>query len=90
MRTAPLSRWGIFAVLFLSVWSIGQAQDSLGIHHVGTLEYWDYANDIQMVGDLVYVMGGLSGLHIISLADPANPVEIGRYTWYPLDVVGSM
>jgi hypothetical protein len=89
MRKSYLFCLGLVTLL-LAVGNVGQAQDSLGMHRVGTLEYWDYANDIQMVGNLVYVMGGLSGLHIISLADPANPVEIGRYTWYPLDVIGGV
>jgi len=59
--------------------NIAQAQDSLGMHHVATLSYWSGADDIQMVGDLAYVMSDLSGLHIMNLADSSNPVEVGRY-----------
>jgi hypothetical protein len=80
MRAVQWSKWGLIVMLLLAVWNVGQAQDSLGMHHVATLGYWSSANDIQMVGDLAYVMGGLSGLHIMSLADPANPVEVARYT----------
>jgi len=58
------------------------AQDSLGMRYLSGLDYWQTADMIQMVGDLAYVVGGMSGLHIMSLADPANPVEIGRFTWY--------
>ena len=90
MKTVHTSRCVLIVLLLLAVWNVGQAQDSLGMSCLSSLEYWSLANDIQMVGDLVYVMGGLSGLHIISLADPANPVEIGRYTWYPRDVIGGV
>jgi len=80
MRNVRLSTCGLTIMVFLAVWNVGQAQDSLGMHHVASLVYWSDANDIQMVGDLAYVMGGSSGLHIMSLADSSNPVEVGRYT----------
>jgi hypothetical protein len=80
MRMVHLIMCGLVVILFLAVWNVGQAQDSLGMHHVARLDYWPNANDIHMVGDLAYAMGGTSGLHIMSLADPANPMELGRYT----------
>jgi len=63
------------------MWNVGQAQDSLGMRYLSGLEYWQGADKIQMVGDLVYIVG-CSAMHIVSLADPANPVTIGRFTWY--------
>jgi len=85
MRTVHLSRCGLIVMLFLAVWNIGQAQDSLGMHHVATLDYWQGASDVQMVGNLAYVVSGTSGLRIMDLTDPTNPVEIGRCTWYDWD-----
>ena len=82
MKTIRLIKWGAIALLFLFIGNIGQAQDSLGMHHVNTLDYWNGACDIQMVGSLAYVFSGHSGLRIMDLADPASPVEIGRGTWY--------
>jgi hypothetical protein len=72
-------------IFLLVVGKVGQAQDSLGMHHVATLDYWNGASDIQMVGNLAFVVSGYSGLHIVDLTDPANPVEIGRGTWYDWD-----
>ena len=87
MRTVHLSKCGLI-LLFLAIWNVGQAQDSLGMRYLSGLEYWQGADMIQMVGDLAYVVGGMSGLHIMSLADPANPVEIGRFTWYQMSRSG--
>jgi len=81
MRMIRLSKWGLIVMLFLAVWNVGQAQDSLGMSCLSSLEYWQGADKIQMVGDLAYVVGS-SAMHIVSLADPANPVAIGRFTWY--------
>ena len=39
MRAVNLSTWGLIAMLFLAVWNVGQAQDSLGMHYVATLDY---------------------------------------------------
>ncbi len=80
MRTVHLSRCGLVILLFLAVWNVGQAQDSLGMRCLSSLDYWG-GDKIQMVGDLVYVVG-TSEMHIVSLSDPANPVTIGRFTWY--------
>jgi len=68
--------------LLLAGWNVGQAQDSLGMHCLSGLGYWQSTESIQMVGDLVYVVGGSSGLHIMNLEDPAHPEEVGRFTWY--------
>jgi hypothetical protein len=81
MRTVHLCRCGLILILFLAVWNVGQAQDSLGMSCLSGLEYWSGADKIQMVGNLVYVVGS-SAMHIVSLADPTNPVTIGRFTWY--------
>jgi hypothetical protein len=72
---------GLVALLLVGG-NVGQAQDSLGMRYLSGLDYWQISESIQMVGDLAYVVGGSSGLHIMSLSDPANPVEIGRFTWY--------
>lgn len=67
-------------VLVLAVVSAVRAQDSLGMRRVSVLDYWTDMNEIQMVGDTAYVMGVSTGLHILDLADAANPRELGR--WY--------
>lgn len=74
--------------LLLAVWTGGLAQDSLGMRRVSALSYWQGAYDLQMVGNLAYIVGGSSGLHITDLTDPARPTELGRYTWFPRDVGG--
>jgi hypothetical protein len=77
-----LMPWVCFALQTILMNCPAFAQDSLGMHHVATLDYWQGASDIQMVGNLAYVVSSSSGLHIVDLTDPANPQEIGRATWY--------
>jgi hypothetical protein len=81
MRKSYLFCLGLVTLL-LAVGKVGQAQDSLGMHDVTTLDYWGGATDIQMVGNLAYIFSGGSGLRIMDLTDPVNPVQIGRGTWY--------
>jgi len=80
MRLVRLSTCGLIVILFLAVWNVGQAQDSLGMRCVSTLDYWGTVDGIQMVGDMAYVVSG-NRFHIVSLADPTNPVEVGQASW---------
>jgi hypothetical protein len=79
MRKSYLYYWGL-VVLLLAGGNIGQAQDSLGMRCVSNLDYWATVDGIQMVGDMAYVVSG-NKFHIVSLADPANPVEVGQASW---------
>ena len=88
MRAVHLSRCVLVVLLLLAVWNAGQAQDSLGMSCVSGLEYWQQVDDIRMVGNLAYIVAGTSGLHIVDLSDPANPLEIGRFTWYQMSETG--
>jgi hypothetical protein len=58
-----------------------RAQDSLGMERVAVNQYWRMLNDIQIVGELAYFVAEGSGLHIVNVADPANPVELSCVTW---------
>jgi len=85
-----------FAVLLL-LGSNTHAQDSLGIRRVDVLEYWQGAKDMEMRGDTLFAMNGASGLYILDVSDPANPIEIGRCPWYDygdngggFDLVGNL
>jgi len=80
MRKSYWYIWGLITLLLLVVANVGLAQDSLGMRCVSTLDYWGYVNGIQVVGDLAYVVSG-SKFHIVSLADPANPIEVGQASW---------
>ena len=82
MKAIRPSFFGLVVLLLLFVWNASQAQDSLGMHYLSGLDYWQYTESIQMVGDLVYAVGGGSGLHIMNLANPTNPLDIGRFTWF--------
>jgi len=74
---------GLIIMLFLAVWNVGQAQDSLGMSCVSNLDYWSGVDDLQMVDSLAYISSDCSGLRIMDLSDPVNPVEIGRSPWSP-------
>jgi len=39
----------------------------------------DAVRAIAIVGDYAYAVGWVGGLHIIHIADPTNPVEVGNY-----------
>jgi hypothetical protein len=82
MRKSYLYCLGL-VILLLAVVKVGQAQDSLGMHHVTTLDYWSSVYDLQMVDSLAFLSSGYSGLRIMDLSDPVNPVEIGRSPWSP-------
>jgi hypothetical protein len=83
MRTVHLCRCGLIVMLFLAVWNVGQAQDSLGVSCVRVLDYWQSAYCTQVVGNYAYMCSGYSGLRIMDLSDPAHPVEVGRNPWAP-------
>ena len=83
MRTVRLSKCGLGLMLLLAVWKVGQAQDSLGVSCARVLDYWNYATGTQVVGNYAYMCSGYSGLRIMDLSDPANPVEVGRDPWSP-------
>jgi hypothetical protein len=89
MRMGCLFSLGL-VIMLLAGGNVGQAQDSLGMHCLSGLDYWQTSESIQMVGNLAYVASGASGLHIMSLADPINPVEIGRFTCNQWDGVSGV
>jgi hypothetical protein len=39
-------------------------------------------NDIVVVGDLAYLAGWSSGLHVVDVSNVAEPVEIGSWMWH--------
>jgi hypothetical protein len=79
MRKSYWYFWGL-VILLLGMGNVGQAQDSLGMRCVSRLNYWGTVNGIQMVGDIAYIVSG-NAFYIVSLADPANPVEVGQANW---------
>jgi hypothetical protein len=40
MKATKSSIWGLVLMLLMALWSVGQAQDSLGMSRVATLDYW--------------------------------------------------
>src|SRR3989339_1383571 len=58
---------------------VGQVfgQDSLNVRQVGLISYWDRAYSVTVVDTLAFVATYYSGLRIVSIVNPANPVEIG-------------
>ena len=56
------------------------AQDSLNVRQVGLInDYWATARAVEVTDTLAYVATGRTGLRIMNIADPANPIEIGYY-----------
>ena len=76
MRAVYLSRCVLIVLLLLAVWNVGLAQDSLGMSRVSALAYWQGIWDMEIIGNIAYVSGCLSGLHIMDLSNPLEPTEI--------------
>lgn len=46
---------------------------------IGSVNLPNYANDIQIIGNLAYIAAGVAGLQIVDVANPAGPTLRGRY-----------
>ncbi len=66
----------VFAAALLLVFDTIWAQDSLGMRRVATLNYWQGVWDMEIFGSTAYAAGCMSGLHLMDLSDPAEPVEV--------------
>ena len=71
-RALPLA----FTLSLLLV-CLAQAADSLNVRLIGTCDTPGYANGIAADGSYAYVADFGAGLRVISVADPAHPVEVG-------------
>jgi hypothetical protein len=54
------------------------ASPETGLHEVGQLEIDATCEDVVVQGTLAYSADGMPGLDVIDIADPANPVLLGR------------
>jgi hypothetical protein len=59
-----------------------RAQESLYVRVVGRYDMQPYVYAVDVSGSHAYVGDGTSGFHIISVADPTHPVEVGHYGAY--------
>ncbi len=65
------------------------AQDCENVEQIGRIyNDWDMANDIVLVGEIAYVAAGLSGLQIVDVSDPENPVITGYWDNNPQLAIG--
>jgi hypothetical protein len=71
--------------------SSAQAVDSLNVRFLGSYNTPDIATCVALQGDYAYVADLDSGLHIISIVDPAHPTEVGyiKMPGVPADVAVS-
>ena len=68
----------VFCLSLLLV-GVAPAADSLKVRTVGHCDTPGTANGVVASGDSAYVAADTSGLRIISVVDPAHPVEVGHY-----------
>ena len=66
----------LLSLLVLALTSVAQA-DSLNVRRIGGCDTPGNAFGVAVSGDYAYVADGDSGLRIISIADPSQPVEVG-------------
>jgi hypothetical protein len=64
--------------LAVMLMAAASAQDSLNVRRVGSCTLPDEAYAVAVVGDYAYVADCDSGLRVVSIADPAHPVEVGH------------
>ncbi|NQT33795.1 hypothetical protein HQ587_01290 [bacterium] len=58
------------------------AQDAENVEQVGRIyNQWDNAWDVVVVDGLAYVAAGCSGLQIVDVSDPENPVVVGYWEY---------
>ncbi|MDP8207532.1 MAG: T9SS type A sorting domain-containing protein [Candidatus Electryonea clarkiae] len=67
----------ILLFIFASVISIPlYAQERWNMDIVGSQRQWYYAYDVDIAGDFVYVATNTSGLSIVDISNPEEPIEI--------------
>ncbi len=64
-------------LLLLALAGAARAADSLNVRLIGGCALPGEAFDVAVSGDHAYVACGDSGLHIVSIADPSHPSEVG-------------
>jgi hypothetical protein len=75
----PARRASVFVLsLSLLLAGVSRAQDSLNVRLIGSCDTPGWASDVALNGDYAYVADYAAGLRIISVADPAHPVEVGH------------
>ncbi len=56
------------------------AQEHENIEQVGRMyHYWDYAENVIIIGDYAYVSAGIAGLQILDVSDRESPEQINFY-----------
>ncbi len=64
------------------VWDIADLDDPiLATEHLGTTSASDH--NLYVAGDLMYQSNYVSGLRVLDVSDPANPVEVGWFDTVP-------
>lgn len=75
-------RYTIFLLIVISAILLADknilAQDSKNVEQVGRIyNQWDWAHDVDVVGNLAYVATERSGLQIVDISDPENLRVVG-------------
>jgi hypothetical protein len=55
---------------------------------IGNCDLAGYANGLAKEGNYVYVAVGISGVRVIDVTSPTNPVEVGYYLTTPNEAIG--
>ncbi|KPL06687.1 hypothetical protein AMJ86_07515 [bacterium SM23_57] len=56
------------------------AQDSLHVSRIGCMSLgWDFMGKTCARGDYAYIATGYTGLRILDMSNPSNPIELGYY-----------
>jgi hypothetical protein len=69
----------LVVVVALALVAVAAAQDSLNCRLVGTYELPAFPIDVAVPDSLTYIAAADGGLHIISIANPQSPSEVGLF-----------
>ncbi|MDP8240282.1 MAG: T9SS type A sorting domain-containing protein [Candidatus Hatepunaea meridiana] len=84
-----------YIILFLAmvINTLSFAQENLNIRKVSSLyDFWDCSHSLVLEGDYAYIATRLTGLQIVDISDPEEPVVVGSYSdrsrYWDVKVIG--
>ena len=86
MKIVFLRQSALIVMLFLAVWNVGQAQDSLNAHQVGQMSFaanYIKAKDVVFSGDYAYLAAAGGGMMVVNISDPTQPWAVAHCYVFP-------
>jgi hypothetical protein len=59
--------------------TLAEDGDHWNVELVGSIYYWQNIKQIAISGDYAYIATSCTGLYIVNIVDPQNPIDVGYY-----------